>query len=42
VKVMSIELVEVMGDSKDMDKHLGIIRHGATKRVRATKQQQHC
>jgi hypothetical protein len=37
VKVMYAHLVKVMGNSRDMDKHLSIIRDGVTKRARTTK-----
>jgi hypothetical protein len=35
---MSIELVEVMGNSKDMDRCLGIIHGGVVEKVRAEEQ----
>jgi hypothetical protein len=39
MKIMSVELMEVMGNSKDMDRCLGIIHGGAIKKARAKEQQ---
>jgi hypothetical protein len=39
MKVMSTELVEVMGNSKDIDRCLSIIHGGVVEKARAKEQQ---